>query len=55
MNEFIEWMLNRLRKQSREEEEWKPEELEIIPSDLPPSDSPFPEPPPNKRVIIIDI
>ena len=28
---------------------------EILPEDIPKRDSPFPSPPPNKRVIIIDI
>jgi len=54
MNKFIDWILYKTWKESQEDE-WQPEELEIIPSDLPPSDAPFPEPPPDKRVIIIDM
>ena len=45
------------------EEEEQEESLERIPlyienirpQDLPPNDSPFPSPPPHKRVIILDI
>ena len=57
MNEFISWMLNRL-KNKKEKEEWVTESLhleDIRPEDLPPNDGPFPKPPPNKRVIIIDM
>ena len=52
---LIEDLLTREKKQ---EEEWEPEPLyleDIRPEDLPPHDGPFPKPPPNKRVIIIDM
>ena len=44
--------------EDEEQEEWAPEPLyieAIRPQDVPERDSPFPTPPPNKRVIIIDI
>jgi|1_EtaG_2_1085319.scaffolds.fasta_scaffold45547_3 hypothetical protein len=57
MNEFINWILNKVQRESQEE--WTPEPLHleenIRPEDLPPNDGPFPKPLPNKRVIIIDI
>ena len=42
----------------KEQEQWEPEPIyieAIRPQDLPPNDGPFPEPLPNKRIIIIDI
>ena len=41
-----------------EEEEWSPEPLyieDIRPEDVPQRNETFPSPPPNKRVIILDI
>lgn len=55
---IIEYIDDLLIDLEEESEQWQPEPLyieNIRPQDLPPNDGPFPKPPPNKRVIIIDI
>ena len=45
-------------EEDKKEENYEPQPLyveNIRPQDLPPNDGPFPRPPPNKRVIIIDL
>ena len=52
----IEIILEKLKElEVQEPSNLKHLELEILPRDLPPDNDPFPAPPPNKRVIIIDI
>ena len=52
----LEMLLEKLKKPSKEDAlSPKRLELEILPQDAPVKDKTFPTPPPNKRVIIIDI
>lgn len=58
---IFEIILDLLRQEEKEkinDNEWEPEPLhmqDILPEDAPQRDEPFPSPPPNKKVIIIDL